>query len=851
MIRQYLSIKKEYPNDLLFYRMGDFYELFFEDATAAAELLEITLTSRGQSKGNPIPMCGVPYHAVDGYLNRLVGLGRSAVICEQVGDPNASRGPVERQVQRIVTPGTLTDENLLEASQDSVLMAINRPSASRQTAGVAWINLSTGEFMVAEPSAATELHAVLEAVQPSEILIPIGGEFPDFTAAQREIDVMRFDFDLGTTALSKHFDTRDLRGFGLGEKTLAVGAAAAALSYAQEACCQQLEFIQSIQLYSDRSILRMDAQTRRNLEIDRKISTDETQGSLFDIMDFTATPMGSRLLRQWLNEPSTDVHSVSERHDFVESLIEHRCTEAMSDALRPIGDMQRIVTRAALGTASPRDLVRVQAAIDCQSAVAELVATLEVDAETRRFQQLPDLSDIRNLIDRAICDEPPAISREGGMIAEGFDPKLDELRTIRTQASDFLLQLEQRERERTGVSNLRVGHNRVHGYYLEVSRSQSSKMPEDYVRRQTLKNSERFVTKELWEFEEKFLTSEQDALQREKELYASVLKTVGVSANELRTVADALARTDAINSFATAAEEQGYVRPQFTEDSVLSIQEGKHPMLAVRPDVDFVPNSNEMDRYRRMLVVTGPNMGGKSTYMRQTALIVILAYAGSFVPAKSALIGPIDGIFTRIGAFDDLSAGQSTFMVEMTETANILHNATSSSLVLLDEVGRGTSTYDGLALALAVAHAMSETVEAFTLFSTHYFELTALADTHKTVHNVHLSAVEHNRKVVFLHSVEEGSASQSYGIHVARLAGIPGRVLQHARNQLHRLEQLSIRNGENDFADLFEEQTEHESYEHPVVERLRQTNVDELSPKSAQDLLYELLAVIAREDRHS
>ncbi len=851
MIRQYLSIKADYPNDLLFYRMGDFYELFFEDAVVAADLLEITLTSRGKNRGTPIPMCGVPFHAVDNYLSRLVAMGRSAVICEQVGDPNATRGPVERRVQRIVTPGTLTEESLLDATHESVLMAINTYAAKHHYAGVAWINLSTGLFSVAATRSRTELSTLVDSVRPTEVLVPEGAKEKWDNATPRQLDPLRFDSALGTSMLANHFGTKDLTGFGIAKLDLVVGAAAAALTYAQEACRQPLDFIEAIRLHSDSSILHMDAQTRRNLEIDRRIQSSDQHGTLFDVVDFTATPMGSRLVRHWLNEPCRDIEIVRARHEVVEGLLEQRMSDSLAKTLRPVGDLQRIVTRIAMGTATPRDLVRTKVAIQCHSQVLELIEKLDLPNEIEALAQHSGLNKVRNLIERAIVDEPPATSREGGMIAQGFDAALDELRAVRSEASNYLQDLEQRERDRTGVPTLRVGHNRVHGYYIELTRAQSSEVPDDYVRRQTLKNTERFVTQELWEFEEKYLRSESDALEREKRLYADLVATIGESAKQLRQAADALARIDVLNGFAEAAREHGYIRPEFTDSSSLSIEDGKHPVLSAGPGLDFVPNSIDMHEFRRMLVVTGPNMGGKSTYMRQTALIVILAYAGSFVPAKRAVIGPIDGIFTRIGASDDLSGGQSTFMVEMTETANILHNATSSSLVLLDEIGRGTSTYDGLALALAIAHSMAQTVRAFTLFSTHYFELTALAQKLETVHNVHLNAVEHNRKVVFLHSVEDGPASQSYGIHVARLAGIPGRVLQHARNQLHKLEQLAIKSGESNYIDLFEEHLEHEDYDHPAIERLRQTDLDELSPRAAHELLYELLETIVHEDRHT
>ena len=566
MIQQYLEIKAQHPEDLLFYRMGDFYELFFDDAVVAAELLEITLTSRGRKSGNPIPMCGVPFHAVDNYLNRLVAMGRSVVICEQVGDPNATRGPVERKVQRIVTPGTLTEDALLDSDQESVLVAISATGGRFRSAGIAWLNLSTGSFVVAETKSSSELVALLEAINPSEVLIPEGCTEVWSNAAQREIDPMRFDHALGKTALTKHFGTKDLHGFGMSDKPHAIGAAAAALSYAQEACCQPLDFIDGIQLHANQSTVHMDAQTRRNLEINRRLNSADSNGTLFDVLDSTSTPMGSRLLRQWLNEPSAITEEVQDRHDVVDAILASKASESFARELRPIGDMHRTVTRVALKSASPRDLQRIRVAAQCYVEVKELIADLGNESEIERFERLPDLSGVCNLIERAIVEEPPAIARDGGMIASGFDERLDELRAIRSHATEFLQDLERRERERTGVSTLRIGHNRVHGYYIEVTRSQSAEMPENYVRRQTLKNSERFVTEELWEFEEKYVRSETDALAREKELYSELLTRLAESASELRLVSEALARVDVLNSFATVARERGYTRPEFTKD---------------------------------------------------------------------------------------------------------------------------------------------------------------------------------------------------------------------------------------------------------------------------------------------
>lgn len=849
MMRQYLELKSQHPNDLLFFRMGDFYELFYDDAIEAAELLEITLTARDKQSTNPIPMCGVPHHAVDSYLNKLVTEGKTVAICEQIGDPNTSKGPVERQVVRVITPGTITDETLIQSDQESVLLAINNTYKGANQIGVAWINLSTSAFKVQTVKTRAELQSLLEQVNPTEIIVP---EYAKFELAGwdfRELDPLRFDDQLGLVALTRHFQTQDLTGFGITSDSCTIGAAAATLSYAQDAYRQSLDFIQSIQLHYDRQTLQLDAQTRRNLEVDVKIGSDHVEGTLYHTINFTATPMGSRLLRHWLHEPSTDTNVVSERLNVVESLIDHQFQDLIYDQLRPLGDVQRTVTRLAMVSATPRDLVRVSAAIYCFQELQPTVKTLKVTSEWNTFESVPDLTDTMQLIDRAMVDNPPVTARDGGVFKPGFNADLDELRQIRDNETEFLGELESRERERTQIPTLRVGFNRVHGYYIEISRAQSSKVPIEYVRRQTLKHTERYITPELRDFEERFLTAEADSLALEKQLYAALVQEIAQEAHKLRQLAEVLSRLDVLNSFARASHEFNFVRPQFTTESVLKIEAGKHPILATKAEHEFVPNSIALDKFRRMLIVTGPNMGGKSTYMRQTALIVILAYVGCFVPAESALVGPIDRIFTRIGASDDLLGGRSTFMVEMTETAQILHNATQSSLVLLDEIGRGTSTYDGLALALAIAATMAQRVQAFTLFSTHFLELTALSRELPSVDNVHLGVLEHNRKVVFLHSVEPGAASQSYGIHVAKLAGLPGKVLQHARNHLHKLEQTASQGHATDFTDLFNEEIPEDDFEHPAIERLKTLIVDDLSPREALELLYELKVAIEHEDK--
>ena len=849
MMQQYLELKSQHPNDLLFFRMGDFYELFFDDAIEAAELLEITLTARDKQSANPIPMCGVPHHAVDSYLTKLVAHRKTVAICEQIGDPNASKGPVERQIVRVITPGTITDEALIQSDQESVLLAINNNSNRTNQFGVAWINLSTNAFSVAIVKTRTNLQSLLDQINPTEIVVAEYANLELDGRIFRELDPLRFDDQLGLAALTRHFQIQDLTGFGIASDSCMVGAAAAALSYAQDAYRQSLDFIQSIQQHHDNQILQIDAQTRRNLEIDVKIGSDQVVGTLYHTINFTATPMGSRLLRHWLHEPSTDTAVVEERLNVVDAMIDHQLQDLIHQQLRPLGDVQRTVTRLAMASATPRDIARVSASINCFQELQPTVKTLKVDSEWNNFAAVPDLTDTMQLIDRAIVENPPITARDGGVLKPGFDAELDKLRQIRDNETEFLNELECRERERTQISTLRVGFNRVHGYYIEISRAQADAVPSEYVRRQTLKHSERYITPELREFEERFLSAEAESLALEKQLYAELVQTIAKESHKLRQLAEVLSRLDVLNSFARASYAYSFVRPQFADESVLKIEGGKHPNLATKAEYEFVPNSIALNEFRRMLIVTGPNMGGKSTYMRQTALIVILAYVGCFVPADSALVGPIDRIFTRIGAADDLLGGRSTFMVEMTETAQILHNATQSSLVLLDEIGRGTSTYDGLALALAIAAAMAQRVQAFTLFSTHFLELTALAQELPSVENVHLGVLEHNRKVVFLHTVEPGAASQSYGIHVAKLAGLPGKVLQHARNYLHKLEQAASQGHATDFTDLFTEEIPEHEFEHPAVERLKTLTVDDLSPREALELLYELKIAVDREDR--
>ncbi len=833
MMQQYLRIKARHEQELLFYRMGDFYELFFDDAERAAELLDITLTARGQSAGKPIPMCGVPFHSVDGYLARLVELGVTVAICEQIGDPATSKGPVERAVVRIVTPGTLTDEALTEGSRESLLMGID---ALEDGFAVAWLNLSSGRFQAAVLRNRADLEAELARSQPSEVLHR--GLDLDYQVAERRLDDLAFDQDLAFEKLTRHFGTRDLTGFGIERSSPVLGVTAAVLDYARLTQCQDLAYIDHVVLLATDRVVTLDAHSRRNLEIDRRLDGSE-EGTLLKLFDTTATAMGARRLRAWLNAPSRDRALVRARQGAVSALLDAGF-QTLHDHLKAVGDLERVVSRIALGSASPRDLGRVRSALD---ALPEVCACLPPDdAELQRLKQdLPDFAELRELLHHALVEAPPATIRDGGAIRTGFDTDFDELKALTENAAEYLSELEQRERDRTGIANLKVGYNRVHGYYIETGKSAAADIPAEYVRRQTLKNAERYITPELKQFEDRALTAQSKALALEKRLFADLVETLGAAGRELRIAAAAAAELDVLASFAERARSLDLVAPILSEDPGIRIEGGWHPVVKATSTSPFVPNDLSFDDRRRLLVITGPNMGGKSTYMRQAALITLLACTGSFVPAAAATVGPIDRIFTRIGASDDLSGGRSTFMVEMTETANILHHATDASLVLLDEIGRGTSTYDGLALAWATAEFLARHVKAYTLFATHYFELTALAAELPATENVHLAATEHQGSIVFLHSVEPGPASQSYGIQVARLAGVPDRVLASARERLQALEQAQA-GADPQQADLFAAPPE-EGFG-ALKETLLAADPDSLTPKEAHDLLYRLKALL-------
>nr|WP_297459781.1 DNA mismatch repair protein MutS [uncultured Halomonas sp.] len=842
MMAQYLKIKREHPEVLLFYRMGDFYELFFDDARRAAQLLDITLTQRGQSAGKPIPMAGVPYHSAEGYLARLVKAGESVAICEQIGDPAASKGPVERKVVRIVTPGTLHDEALLDARRDNLLLALH---CQGERWGLAWLELSSGRFSVLEVDGEADMLAEVHRLAPAELLIADGLDLP--TALAERAGLKRqsewlFDLESATRLLCDQFGVADLRGFGCAHLICAITAAGVLIDYARDTQRSGLPHVTALGVENRDDSVVIDAASRRNLEIDTNLggSGDNTLAS---VLDTTATAMGSRLLKRWLNRPLRNREQIGARQGAVQLLLADDACVSLREALKRIGDVERILARIALRSARPRDLARLRDALNALPELQRELATFDegtaLDELRRHIRPYPELAET---LTRALIDNPPVVIREGGVIAAGFDDELDEFRGLAEHAGDYLVKLETRERERTGLAGLKVGYNRVHGYFIEIPRAQAREVPADYVRRQTLKNAERFIIPELKEFEDKALSAKSRALAREKLLYESLLDTLNAELDTLQASGRALAALDVLAAFAERAQALDFVRPQLLETPGLCIVGGRHPVVEHVSDRPFVPNDLTLDPSRHMLVITGPNMGGKSTYMRQAALIALLAHSGSFVPADRAEIGPLDRIFTRIGSSDDLAGGRSTFMVEMTETASILHNATDQSLVLMDEIGRGTSTFDGLSLAWASAEHLAR-VKAFTLFATHYFEMTALADQAEGVANVHLTAAEHKEGIVFMHRVEDGPASQSYGLQVAQLAGVPQAVIERARDKLAGLEQQEVDQGQRprrdttttpapQQADLFA------SAPHPLIEELGGLKLDELTPRQALDLLY-------------
>ena len=839
MMQQYLRIKAEHAEQLLFYRMGDFYELFFDDAVRAAQLLGITLTSRGTSGGQPIKMAGVPYHAAEPYLAKLVKLGFSVAICEQTGDPATSKGPVERSVARIVTPGTLTDSALLDESRDSLLLAIAAPTEA--LLGLAWLNLSSGAFHLCQIPPG-QLSSSLERIAAAEILIAEDSHFTALPQAVsvRQLPAWQFDPKRAHELLCEQFSSHDLHAYGCAQMDAAIAAAGALLQYAQTTQRGKLPHINRIIVEHDNEFVQMDATTRRNLEISETIH-GESAPTLLSLLDTCATSMGSRQLRYCLHQPLRDRAILTQRLEAIADLTaQSTIRQQLHQALRSCVDIERISARIALATARPRDLSGLRDTLNCLPKLFEIVNTINNPLLQQLATACHPQPSLQQQLNQALLAEPSVVLREGGVIATGYDAELDELRCIQTHSGEFLIALEGRERERTGIATLRVEYNRVHGFYIEVSRAQAEHVPADYQRRQTLKNVERYITPELKNFEDKALSAADRALAREKYLYEQLLLSLLAVVPQLQTLAAALAQLDVLCTLAERAETLNFCRPELSSEAIIEISGGRHPVVESRI-TDFIANDTRLSQNRQMLLVTGPNMGGKSTYMRQTALITLLACCGSWVPAKQARIGDIDQIFTRIGSSDDLAGGRSTFMVEMTETAHILHNASAKSLVLLDEIGRGTSTFDGLALAWAVAQQLAEKIGAFTLFATHYFELTQLPEHCRQIVNVHVEAVEYKDRIVFLHNVKEGPANQSYGLQVAALAGVPQAVIGAARRKLAELEQAAAQ--EQQQGDLF---TTNSSVDdsarqpHPCVDLLNSTDPDNLTPKAALALIYSL-----------
>ncbi|ALU44128.1 DNA mismatch repair protein MutS [Pseudoalteromonas rubra] len=845
MMQQYLRIKAQHPDILLFYRMGDFYELFFDDAIRAAQLLDISQTHRGKAGGAPIPMAGVPYHAVENYLARLVQMGESVAICEQVGDPATSKGPVERKVVRIVTPGTVTDEALLQERQDNLLAALWQ---EKQHYGVAYLDINSGRFNIVELATDEALTSTLQRLQPAELLYPESFSnllvLEQVKGARRRPD-WEFDLDTATHLLCQQFGTQDLIGFGVADAKAGLVAAGCVMQYVKDTQRTALPHIRAITLEKNEHAVILDAATRKNLELTVNLS-GSIENTLAQVLDKTATPMGSRLLKRRIHTPVRNRDELNARLNAIASLIESQLNIEVYDGLRQIGDIERVVARLALCNARPRDLTRLRNALQALPPLHQLLA----ESSDPRLQQIraqsPTLPKLQDLLERAIIDNPPVLIRDGGVIAPGYNAELDEWRALSEGATDVLDQLEERERERTGISTLKIGYNKVHGFYIEISKANSHLAPPEYIRRQTLKNNERYIIPELKEHEDKVLGSQSKALALEKQLYEELFTLIAPYIEQLQTMSAALADLDVLNTLAERAQTLDYCQPELSNGDEIHIEAGRHPVVEQVSKEPFIANPVHLSADRKMLIITGPNMGGKSTYMRQTALIVLMAHIGSYVPASAAQIGKVDRIFTRIGASDDLASGRSTFMVEMTETATILNNATAQSLVLMDEIGRGTSTYDGLSLAYATADYLAGKIAAKTLFATHYFELTELAEQQSGLVNVHLDAIEHNDTIAFKHTVMEGAASKSFGLQVAGLAGVPKAVLAMAKRKLALLEQHQsvVESPQTAPTTQMQQSLPLVSGPSEVEQMLAELDPDELSPRAAHDLLYQLKALL-------
>jgi DNA mismatch repair protein MutS len=848
MMQQYLRIKAEYPSTLVFYRMGDFYELFFDDARKGNRLLDITLTSRGNSAGEPVVMAGVPVHSVESYLAKLIKLGEAVALCEQVGDVATAKGPVERKVVRVVTPGTVTDSELLAEKSDAVLLALCKRGAKF---GLAWLALTRGELGLSECTAA-ELGGWLARLSPAEVLVDrehLPAELqavPRFAVTPQ--GAWQFDSALGHRKLCEQLQVASLAGYNAQGLHTAHAAAAALLAYAERTQGRALAHVRRLDVQVASELLDLPPTTQRNLELTQTLR-GEAEPTLLSLLDTCRTGMGSRALRHWLLNPHRERTVAQQRHDALAALI-GADNSALRDALRGISDVERITARIALRQVRPRELTGLRATLGTLPALRTLIPAQEALLLDMLLEAMHPPPRIAELLGAAIAEEPAVLLRDGGVIAAGHDAELDELRGIASNCDAFLLDLEARERARTGIANLRVQFNKVHGFYIEVTQGQASKVPLDYRRRQTLKNAERFITPELKAFEDKALSAQERSLAREKLLYDELLDALQAHVEALSALARALAQLDALAALAERAKSLDWCRPLFVREPCIEIVAGRHPVVEMRlletGAGNFIANHCRLDARRKMQIITGPNMGGKSTYMRQVALIVLLAAIGSYVPASECRLGPIDAIHTRIGAADDLANAQSTFMLEMTEAAAILNHATEHSLVLMDEIGRGTSTFDGLALAGAVASHLHERNRSFTLFATHYFELTEFPAKHERALNVHVSAAESGDTIVFLHEIQSGPASRSYGVQVARLAGMPSSLVRQARATLEALE--AQRSAGQAQIDLFAAPSPlPEAAPSAVEQALAAIEPDALSPKGALEALYGLKALLEKQ----
>jgi len=843
MMQQFLTMKKEHKDILLFYRMGDFYELFFDDAKRAAELLDISLTKRGSSAGEPIPMAGVPYHAVDNYLSRLVQMGESVAICEQVGDPATSKGPVERKVVRIVTPGTVSDENLLNERFDNLICSVySQQSKQGEMYGVAYLDINSGRFLINQFDQIGDLSATITRLNPAELLYP--ESFPHLNLIQNVKGTRRrpdweYDQQTAERILTQQFQTKDLAGFGVQNASVAVCAAGCLMQYVKDTQRTALPHIRAITLEAIDSTIILDSATRKNLELTQNLSGGQ-ENTLAQVLDKTSTAMGSRLLKRWIHLPNRNHGEINARLDAVNDLLTYGNYFEVAETLKQVGDIERIVARLALRSARPRDLARLRNALFLMPDLKSMLnhnQAIRLKALNNQVQPFPEIAE---LLQNAIIDNPPVLIRDGGVIKEGYNQELDEWRELSAGATRFVEQLEVDERERTGIPTLKVGYNKVHGFYIDISKAHSDKVPAEYVRRQTLKNNERYIIPELKKHEEKVLSSQSKALALEKKLYEQLLDELLTVIEPMQVLADAVAQIDVLCNFAERAETLNYAKPELVAGRVIDIESGRHPVVEQVMSDPFIANPVQLTGDRRLAIITGPNMGGKSTYMRQIALICLMANIGCFVPAQSAKIGEIDRIFTRIGASDDLASGRSTFMVEMTETANIMHNASENSLVLMDEIGRGTSTYDGLSLAWASAQHLATKIRALTLFATHYFELTQFAQQQEGAVNIHLDAHEHGDDIVFMHAVQEGAASKSFGIQVAKLAGLPKEVLHFAKHKLKQLESSESAQSSVEQAETIQQMPLIDMGHTEVADIIQKTDMDDLSPRQAWELLSQL-----------